>query len=206
MCWNIGHGFDIVLISKENAVVDHLPLSNPLCTLLDKAREDFSRADMLKVIAEKKIERLTFHYTALDGHLKEMRLPFSDLRQAERLLASGERVDGSNLLKGLVDAAVSDLYVVPSYKTAFINPFDGRSLDFLCRFLERDGSLAYLTPDNILAIAHRRFIERTGLELHVLGELEFFLVSSADNEYYIRPRQTGYHSSSPFMKGGEVID
>lgn len=183
-----------------------LPLSNPLCTLLDKEREDFTRADLLEVIAKKGIERLTFHYTALDGQLKEMRLPFSDIREAERLLASGERVDGSNLLKGLVDASVSDLYVVPSYKTTFINPFDSSSLDFLCRFLDRKGELAHLPPDNILSIAHSRFKERTGLDLHVLGELEFFLVGPGGTEYYTRPRQTGYHSASPFMKGGEIVD
>ena len=34
--------------------------------------------------------------------------------------------DGSSLFKGLVDTALSDLYVVPSYKTAFLSPFDER--------------------------------------------------------------------------------
>ena len=43
--------------------------------LLDKPRETFTRADMLGVVASQNIERFTFHYTALDGHLKEMRLP-----------------------------------------------------------------------------------------------------------------------------------
>ena len=183
-----------------------LALANPLSALLNKEREDFTRVDLLRIIKEKNIERLTFHYTALDGHLKEVRLPFSDLHEAERLLASGERVDGSNLLKGLVDAAVSDLYVVPSYKSAFINPFDPRSLDLVCRFLDRDGSLARLPPDNILAIAHQRFKDRTGMALHVLGELEFFLVSPGGADFYTRGRQTGYHSASPFTKGGEVVD
>lgn len=186
-------------------MTQRLSLANPLCRLLDKEREDFSRADLLQVVKEQGIERFTFHYTALDGQLKEMRLPLSDLRQAEHLLATGERVDGSSLLRGLVDAAVSDLYVVPSYKTAFLNPFDDKSLDFMCRFLDRDGELARLTPDNILALAHGRFQERTGLELRALGELEFFLVQPGGSEYYTRARQTGYHTSSPFVKGGGLL-
>ncbi|MCU0663297.1 MAG: glutamine synthetase beta-grasp domain-containing protein, partial [Myxococcota bacterium] len=120
-------------------MVDKIPLANPLALLLDKPREEFTRADLLEVVSKKGIERFTFHYTGLDGQLKELKLPVNDLEQAERVLASGERVDGSSLFKGMVDASLSDLYVVPSYKTAFISPFDSRSLDFICRFLDRDG-------------------------------------------------------------------
>ncbi len=187
-------------------MIDQLPLANPLCLLLDKDRGAFTRQDLLEVVRKKGIERFTFHYTALDGQLKEMRLPFGDLRQAERILASGERVDGSSLLRGLVDAAVSDLYVVPSYSTAFLNPFDPGSLDFICRFLDREGNLARLTPDNILTFANRRFHERTGLDLLALAELEFFLVGPGGTEYYTRASQTGYHSASPFVKGAAVVD
>jgi len=186
-------------------VVDNLPLSNPLCGLLGKEREEFNRADLLRVIGERQIERFTFHYTGVDGQLKELKLPFSSARHAERLLAAGERVDGSSLFKGLVDAANSDLYVVPKYSTAFQNPFDPTSLDFICRFINRDGELAPFTPDNILHIAHDRFKQRTGLELHALGELEFFLLRSGDPEYYTPEKQTGYHASSPFFKSGGVV-
>jgi len=186
-------------------MVDNLPLANPLSAVLGKPSEEFTRADLLKIVTERQIAYFTFHYTALDGQLKELRLPFADLGEAEHILASGERVDGSNLLRGLVDAAVSDLYVVPSYKTAFVNPFDERSLDFLCRFLDSDGNLSALPPDNILAIAHNRFKERTGLELHALGELEFFLVGEGGPKYYQRSGQTGYHAASPFVEGGEVV-
>jgi glutamine synthetase len=34
------------------------------------------------------------------------------------------------------------LYVIPVYKTAFLNPFDTTSLDFICRFVTGDGELA----------------------------------------------------------------
>jgi glutamine synthetase len=181
-------------------------LANPLSLLLDKERSDFTRADMLKVIRKRNIERLSFHYTSVDGKLRELKLPFSDFVQAERILASGERVDGSSLFSGLVDAAASDLYVVPSYRTAFLSPFDASSLNFICRFLDRDGNLAAFTPDNILAIAHQRFKERTGLELHALGELEFFLIRDGGPENFSAHRQVGYHASSPFFKGGDVVN
>ena len=51
-------------------------------------------------------------------------LPITNRLQAERVLAEGERVDGSSLFKGMVDAGLSDVYAVPVYKTAFLNPFD----------------------------------------------------------------------------------
>jgi len=187
-------------------MTDQVALANPLSLMLDKDRSDFTRADMLKVIRERGIERLSFHYTSVDGKLRELKLPVSDLSQAERILASGERVDGSSLFAGLVDASASDLYVVPSYRTAFLSPFDASSLNFICRFLDRDGKLAAFTPDNILALAHERFKERTGLELHALGELEFFLVREGGPENFSAHRQIGYHASAPFFKGGDVVN
>lgn len=187
-------------------MIEQAALANPLSLMLDKDRADFTRADMLEVIRRHKIERLCFHYTALDGKLRELKLPFSDFGQAERILASGERVDGSSLFPGLVDAASSDLYVVPSYRTAFLSPFDAASLNFICRFLDRDGSPASFTPDNILALAHDRFTKLTGLELHALGELEFFLIREGGPENFSAHRQIGYHASSPFFKGGDVVN
>ena len=69
-----------------------------------------------------------FRYVTLDGELRELRFPVIDRAQADRVLACGERVDGSSLFKGLVDVGASDLYVVPRYTTAFVDPFDPASL------------------------------------------------------------------------------
>src|SRR5512137_998093 len=117
-------------------------LANPLSMLLDKRPADFTRTDLLRVIRERPIERLTFHYTALDGKLKELKLPVANAAEAESILAKGERVDGSSLFRGMVDASLSDLYVVPVYRSAFLNPFDDGSLDFICRYLTKEGDLA----------------------------------------------------------------
>ena len=145
-------------------------LENPLSALLNKPANEFQRADFIKIIEQRKIERITFHYTGLDGHLKELKFPIPDRQRAEVILAEGERADGSSLFKGMVDATLSDLYVVPEYKTAFLNPFDENSLDFVCRYLTRDGERAAFALDNILANANSFFEKSTDLELYSLGE------------------------------------
>jgi len=189
-------------MSKDNF---SYALANPLAVILDKSPHDFQRADFLKIIEQERIERITFHYTALDGKLKELKLPISSPYQAECILAEGERVDGSSLFKGMVDTFLSDLYVVPIYKTAFFNPFDNRSLDFICRYLTKEGKRAPFTVDSILAEACEFFQENTGLELHGLGELEFFLISK--KELNIFPlKKNGYHESAPFIKSWDILN
>ncbi|MFW5662539.1 MAG: glutamine synthetase beta-grasp domain-containing protein, partial [Bacteroidota bacterium] len=186
--------------------LQNFALMNPISMITGKEREEFTREDMLKVIIEKQIERITFHYTALDGRIKELRIPVTSRNQAELILTEGERVDGSSLFKGIVDAGKSDLYVVPVYRTAFFNPFDDKSLDFICRFLDRDGNRASFAPDNILHNAHSLLKSNTGFELHALGELEFYLIGNHEHELYPMAKQKGYHGSAPFIKSGEILN
>ena len=181
-------------------------LANPLSVLFNKPSTDFQRADFLKVIEQKKLERITFHYTALDGKLKELKVPVANAGQAEMVLAEGERVDGSSLFKGMVDAALSDLYVVPVYRTAFLNPFDEGSLDFICRYLTKDGNLAPFAPDTILIRALEIFKKNSGLDLNALGELEFFLLSPIQAPIYNHSKTSGYHASAPFVKSGDILN
>jgi glutamine synthetase len=181
-------------------------LTNPISLIVDKPRDEFAREDMIEVVEEKQIERITFHYTALDGKLKELKIPIVNRRQAEQILADGERVDGSSLFQGLVDVSVSDLYVVPVYKTAFLNPFDPGSLDFICRFLTDDGNLASFTLDTILHNAQEFFRKSTNLDLYAMGELEFFLISEPKSRIYGSAKQRGYHSGGPFVKTGTILN
>lgn len=180
-------------------------LTNPLSIMLDKPKEDFTKNDLLKVIEEKQIETITFHYTALDGKLKELRIPLPGKKNAEIVLTEGERVDGSSLFKGLVDTGLSDLYVVPVYRSAFINPFNNTSLDLVCRYMTGEGELAPFTPDNILHKASDLFKQNTGIELHALGELEFYLLFNPEYPLYFPAKQTGYHSSAPYLKSGNIL-
>jgi glutamine synthetase len=181
-------------------------LTNPISLIVDKPREQFTREDLIKVIEERQIERITFHYTALDGKYKELKIPIANRYQAERILADGERVDGSSLFKGMVETALSDLYVVPVYKTAFLSPFDEGSLDVTCRYLARDGKLAPFAPDTILHNAAELFRKTTGSELYAMGELEFFLLSEFPSSLFPADKQRGYHAAAPFMKSGAVLN
>ncbi len=181
-------------------------LTNPISSILDKSREDFTREDLIKVIEERNIEKITLRYVALDGKLKELKIPFASRYQAERILADGERVDGSSLFRGVVDVGQSDLYVVPVYKTAFLNPFDETSLDFVCRYFTSDGEMAPYTWDNILFKANQTFRKSSSLDLYAMGEVEFFLVGAPQGQGYPAQRQGGYHASAPFVKSGGILD
>ena len=181
-------------------------LANPVLTFLHKAPQEITREDLLKVISHFQIEQLTFHYTGLDGHLRELNLPFSTLHRAEQLLALGERVDGSSLFKGVINPADSDLYVIPKYASAFLNPFIDHSLDFICRFIDKQGCLAAFSPDNILEKIQRSICSKTGLQLQALGELEFYLISPCHNDENYQPQvQSGYHAAEPFFKHTDLL-
>lgn len=192
-----------MMIKNQNEIFH---LANPLISLLDKEPAEFQARDFLQIIKKKEIEKITFHYAGLDGKLKEMLIPANNAEQVETVLVEGERVDGSSLFKGLVDESLSDLYVIPVYKTAFINPFDAHSLDFLCRYLTADGQLASFAPDNILMKAAAQFQANSGLNLYAMGELEFFILREKTTLFYPNQRQRGYHASSPYIKSGEILD
>lgn len=193
-------------LAGEGAATPGLALSNPLCTLLDTPAAQFTRAQMLRAIAALDIERLTFHYIGGDGELRELRLPIVTEHDATRFLVSGERVDGSSLFSGLVDVRESDLYVVPVYASAFLNPFDNHSLDFMCRIVDRHGSRPLFAPDCVVARAADSLKLQTGAELHALVELEFFLLGEDSDASYRSPTRGGYHAAAPYSRYSDVVD
>ncbi len=179
---------------------------HPVQEITNKPNRDLQRADLLKVIEARGIRRITFHYTGLDGKLKELKFPVLSRQQADRVLARGERVDGSSLFSGMVGAGQSDLYVIPQYRSAFINPLDEESLNLVCRFVTPGGELAPFAPDNILRRALSLLENEEGLRLTGLGELEFFLLGHPEHALYPAPKQRAYHATGPFVKHGEVLD
>jgi glutamine synthetase len=180
-------------------------LTNPLCLMLDSPAEDFTRAGLLKTIVARDIERITFHYIGGDGELRELKLPVIGSRRAEHILALGERVDGSSVFDGLVDATNSDLYVVPLYKSAFLNPFDSHSLDFICRLMDRAGARPAFAPDCLVERAADSLTLQANVELQALAELEFFLLGESDDVSYSPSARGGYHASAPFFRYGDVV-
>ena len=175
---------------------------NPLVAFLEKPMSEFTKADILKVIEEFQIEMISFRYMADDGRLKTLNFVIQSLAHADEILTSGERVDGSSLFP-YIEAGNSDLYVIPRFRTAFLDPFTSvPTLDLLCSFYTKDGEPFALAPEYTLQKAARAFREATGgMEFEVMGELEYYVVAERDDDY-LPADQRGYHESKPFCKFG----
>jgi len=182
-------------------MVDNEILMNPneLVQFLKKPASEFTRADIISFIEAKGIEMINFRYVAEDGKLKTLNFVISSRKHLENLLSQGERVDGSSLFS-FVGAGSSDLYVIPRYRTAFVNPFTEKpTLDVLCSFYDFEGKPLDSAPENILKKAYSRFISQSGLEIKALGELEYY-VKSVEDDLYPMIDQKGYHQTMPFAK------
>ena len=179
---------------------------NPVAIALKKDKNEITREDLIEFIQEKNFQKITFHYIGGDGKLKELKLPISNRYKLEKILTDGERVDGCSLYKNTVDMGKSDIYVVPIYRTVFLNPFEEDSIDFICRYVDKDGNLASFSYDTILHKAVNLFKAKTGYEIYAAGELEFYLLRDFEKNIYPNPRQMGYHGSSPFTKAGTILN
>jgi len=176
---------------------------NQLVRALGKPAEEFTKADIIAYIEAHDIRLLNLRYLGGDGRLKMLNFVIQSRAHLDRVLTMGERVDGSSLFS-FVDAASSDLYVVPRFRTAFINPFgDTPSLDLLCSFYDVEGQPLASAPEHILRKAQASLTEATGYTLEALGELEYYLFSPADALYPV-VEQRGYHEAPPFSKWGEI--
>ncbi|MCR4658954.1 MAG: glutamine synthetase family protein [Bacteroidales bacterium] len=175
---------------------------NSLVRFLQKPMAEFTKADILKVIEEFQIEMINFRYLANDGRLKTLNFVIQSFEHADEVLTSGERVDGSSLFPYL-EAGNSDLYVIPRFRTAFLDPFTKvPTLDLLCSFYTKDGEPFSMAPEYTLAKAGRAFSEATGgMEFEVMGELEYYVIAPKE-ENYLPEDQRGYHESKPFCKFG----
>ncbi|UCG27003.1 MAG: glutamine synthetase [Bacteroidales bacterium] len=176
---------------------------NELVQFLKKPQEMFTKQDLIAFIQHKGIEFLNFRYVAEDGKLKTLNFVISSLDHLDQILTIGERVDGSSLFP-FISSGSSDLYVIPRFNTAFLNPFTREpSLDILCSFYTGDGQPLASSPENILRKAYRRFGEDTGYTFMALGELEYY-VNSPRADLFSSVDRTGYHQSMPFTKYEEL--
>lgn len=191
-------------MNKHLAHDDTIELNpSTLVALLGKPAEQFTRADIVRAVQDLGIRMLNLRYVAGDGRLKQLDFVINNRAHLETVLSMGERVDGSSLFS-FVDAESSDLYVVPRYRTAFINPFaEEPTIDILCSFFTRHGNPLPSSPENVLAKAAQSLRERTGYTLEALGELEYYIVDRVEDIYPIA-EQRGYHESHPFSKGGTI--
>ena len=172
---------------------------NKLVRYLKKPACEFTKNDIIQFIEDNEIEMINFRYIAEDGRLKTLTFVITGKEHLDSILTSGERVDGSSLFS-FVEAGSSDLYVVPRYKTAFVNPFSDRpSLDILCAFYTNEGKPLESAPEYILKKAHQSFTEKTGYTFRAMGELEYYLIVPKEmGNLYPARDQAGYHESGPF--------
>jgi len=176
---------------------------NKIVKALGKPAGEFTKQDLIRYIEQNDIRMLNFRYVAGDGRLKKLNFVINSKAHLDRVLSMGERVDGSSLFP-FVQAESSDLYVVPRYRTAFVNPFtEVPTIDVICSFFNNQGDPLESAPEYILQKAQRTLKERTGLVMEALGELEYYLFSEIDRIYPIT-EQKGYHESHPFSKWGLV--
>jgi glutamine synthetase len=172
---------------------------NPLVQYLNKSPKDFTREDLMLYIEDHNIEMINFRYAGEDGRLKTLSFVITSRSHLEDILTMGERVDGSSLFSH-IEAGSSDLYVVPQYKTAFVNPFSEiPTLDILCTYFDKDGKPLESAPEYILHKANEALKEATGMEFHAMGELEFYIITDKE-DLFEAVDQRGYHESSPFNK------
>ena len=176
--------------------------ANPIVAFLNKPATDFTRVDIMRYAEENDIRMVNFMYPGGDGKLKTLNFVITHMAYLETILTCGERVDGSSLFS-FIQAGSSDLYVLPRYCTAFVDPFaEIPTLCMLCSFFDKDGNPLESAPEHTLAKACRVFREVTGMEFHAMGELEYYVIFK-DDEMYPAIDQHGYHESAPYAKANE---
>ena len=172
---------------------------NPIVAFLEKPSSEFTKADIIRYISENGIRMVNFMYPAGDGRLKTLNFVINNEAYLEAILTCGERVDGSSLFP-FIEAGSSDLYVVPRFCTAFLDPFaEIPTLSMLCSYFNKDGELLESSPENTLRKACKAFNEVTGMEFQAMGELEYYVIAP-DKELFPATDQRGYHESGPYAK------
>ncbi|MDR0830238.1 MAG: lengsin, partial [Prevotellaceae bacterium] len=184
--------------------MNFLQNTNELISFLDKPASEFTKADIKNFITQNKIEFVNFMYSAFDHKLKTLNFVIPNEQYLDSILTFGERVDGSSLFP-YIEAGNSDLYVLPRFSTAFIDPFAARpTLCMLCSFFDREGNLLETSSEYTLQKADRNFTEQTGMTFEAMVELEYYVIGQADaGDAFVVPNQKGYHESSPYARFNE---
>jgi glutamine synthetase len=172
---------------------------NLLVAALQKPASEFTKADIVSYIKENDIRMVNFMYPAADGRLKTLNFVINNEAYLDAILTCGERVDGSSLFP-FIEAGSSDLYVVPRFRTAFIDPFSELpTLSMLCSYFNKDGEPLESSPEYTLRKACQAFTTVTGMEFQAMGELEYYVISENDG-LFPATDQRGYHESAPYAK------
>ena len=175
---------------------------NKLVAYLGKPACEFTKADIVRYIKENGVRMVNFMYPAGDGRLKTLNFVINNEAYLDAILTCGERVDGSSLFT-FIEAGSSDLYVLPRFCTAFLDPFaEIPTLSMLCSYFNKDGEPLESSPENTLRNACKAFKDVTGMDFQAMGELEYYVIAP-DSGLYPATDQKGYHESAPYAKFNE---
>ncbi|MFC2385027.1 MAG: glutamine synthetase family protein [Hoylesella saccharolytica] len=173
--------------------------ANEVVAFLQKPSTEFTKDDIIRFIRENEIKMVNLMYPGGDGKLKTLNFVINHLAYLDTILTCGERVDGSSLFP-FIQAGSSDLYVVPRYSSAFVDPFaEIPTLCMLASYFDKDGNPLESSPEYTLKKAARVFREVTGMEFHAMGELEYYVILPDEN-VFPAVDQRGYHESAPYAK------
>lgn len=172
---------------------------NLVVQYLQKNPAEFRKEDIIRFIKENDIRMVNFMYPADDNRLKTLNFVINSEEYLDSILTFGERVDGSSLFP-FIEAGNSDLYVVPRYASAFVDPFaEIPTLTMLGSFFDKDGNPLASSPEYTLRKACESFHKETGMEFYAMGELEYYVIAD-DQQLFGATDQKGYHESAPFAK------
>ena len=175
---------------------------NALVKQLQKPSSQFTKQDIVTFIRNNEIQHVNFMYPAGDGRLKTLNFIINNAEYLDEILTCGERVDGSSLFT-FIEASSSDLYVVPKFSTAFVDPFaELPTLCMLCSFYNKDGEPLASSPEFTLHKACEQFKKETGMEFQAMGELEYYVIAP-ESPFFPASDQRGYHESAPYAKFNE---
>jgi glutamine synthetase len=175
---------------------------NAVVRFLEKAPQEFRKEDIIRFVKENDIRMVNFMYPADDNRLKTLNFVINSEEYLDSILTFGERVDGSSLFP-FIEAGNSDLYVIPRYATAFVDPFaEIPTVTMLGSFFDKDGNPLSSSPEQTLRKACAAFKEVTGMDFYAMGELEYYVISNTDG-LFPASDQKGYHESAPYAKFNE---
>ena len=135
-------------------------------------RKNYTEADIKAIIKEKKVEFLKLQFCDINGQIKNLCLPVSQL---DKVLNNEVMLDGSSI-KGFRSIETSDMNFYPDLSTFAILPTNTNAVHarLICDIYNTDG-----TPfEGCPRVNLKRVIEKAkkmGLEMIVGPEAEFFL-------------------------------
>ena len=189
--------------SRETASPTAAATGNRLESWIGRPASTWHVDDLVEVFHDRGLRLLSLMHVGGDGALKTLDFVPRSLSHLRDVLEGGERADGSSLFPGLgIPAGASDVVLRARPETAFLDPFSPLpTLAVLCGHAARDGAPLPESPDTLVRRGLARLESETGLTLHALGEVEFFLGRHSDGRDAYGADDRGYHATAPFVFG-----